>query len=176
MKCTQQHYGVDPQYQSSQKSFDCSEDETWENRQTKPDQLNIPCTFIKRWKTAVWISTALKILSQWMVTRYEQHTLLKTNINCKRGYAFDVWILLYRLWKINHYMNYWIRYGTLKGYMPGASYMECFWSEKDSSTSLMALQVKLSSILYYINFSFDTCWYCILLLTVSCRAYMFSFL
>jgi hypothetical protein len=42
--------------------------------------------------------------------------------------------------------------------LPGASYMEFFWSEKGSSTSLMASQVKLNNILYYTCFSFDT--YC----------------
>jgi hypothetical protein len=42
--------------------------------------------------------------------------------------------------------------------LPGASYMEFFWSEKGSSTSIMASQVKLNNIVYYICFSFDT--YC----------------
>lgn len=85
---------------------------------------------------------------------------LDTNINYGRDCAVHVWILLYRPWKINHYMNYWIHYGTLKGYMPGASYMECFWSEKVSSTSSMASQVKLNSIWYYMHFSFETCYLC----------------
>lgn len=91
-----------------------------------------------------------------MITEHKEQTFLHTNI-FGREIAFYVWILLYRLWKINQYMNYWIHYGTLKGCMPGASYMECFWSEKVSSTNSMASQVKLNSVCYYIYFSFETC-------------------